>query len=104
MSASIELYGSRSLTRQQRAAVARAEAHAEIQARADAIAGDRTAQHISTVSRLTRHGLAGAGVIAAEAAVAAQHSPWAAQQIATVAEAGIAGIRGVIVEFAMERK
>lgn len=106
MSESIEPYQRRSrrLTRQQQEAFQVAETRAELQARQDEIAAQRAATHVANVTRLTRHGLAGASLVAAEAETAVQMSPWAAQQIASVAEAGISGIRGAIVQYAIEKK
>lgn len=104
MSNSLELYRSRKVSRVERREVEIADARGYIQARRDDIAASRAVSHVTNVTRLTRHGIAGATLVAEEAEIAAQRSPWAAQQIASVAEAGISGIRAAIVEFSIEGK
>jgi hypothetical protein len=66
----------------------------------DEARAELAAARISDLAKVTRHGIGAAALIAYEAEVAVQMSPWAADQIAGVATTGIAGIRGVISDLA----
>lgn len=101
VTSSLELYAPQYPSRQDRRAMQTLNRRTAVARAADIRRADLAANRISLVTKLTAHGLAGASLIAYEAEAAAQRSPWAAEQIAGVATAGIAGIRSVITDVAM---
>jgi hypothetical protein len=68
----------------------------------DRARAELAATRINAITHVTRHGVGAAARIAAEAEMATQLSPWAAQQIAAVAGAGITGIRTVVIDLATD--
>jgi hypothetical protein len=95
-----EPYRRRTLDRSTRAAIKGVDAQVQLRRAQDRARAELAARRISDIAKVTRHGIAAAGLIAYEAEIAAQISPWAADQIAAVATTGIVGIRGVITDLA----
>jgi hypothetical protein len=89
----LELYRSRKLSRAGSRQVQLARA--QDRARAELAAG-----RVSDIAKVTRHGVAAAGLIAVETEMAAQLAPWASEDVARIARVGMAGISGVIADLA----
>jgi hypothetical protein len=58
------------------------------------------AARMSDLGRVTRHGVATAFLIAADAEVAAEAAPWAAREIIAIAQVGLHGLRSELAGLA----
>src|SRR5205085_2750480 len=82
---SIEPYRHRPVARATARELAALDSRGSVQRARDLARAELAAARISDLTKVTRHGTAGAALIAYEAEVAAQMSPWASSQIAGVA-------------------
>jgi len=77
-------------------ALARVEAAASLQRRRDLAKAELAAGRISDITRVTRHGMAAASVIAVDAELAAHIAPWAQDAIARIARSGMNSIKAQV--------
>lgn len=96
----LESYHPRSIDRTTRTAIRSIDTQAQLARVHDRHRRELAAGRISDIVRVTRHGIAGATVIAAEAELAVQVAPWAEREIVALARTGIGGIRNVISDLA----
>jgi hypothetical protein len=99
---SLDPYRPRSLDRPTRRTHAGLDAATDLTRAHDRARAELAAARITNLAKATRHGIGAAALIAAEAEMATQLSPWAAQQIAAVAGAGLTGIRAVVVDLSTD--
>lgn len=88
--------GDRKLNRQ----ITQVERALALQRAVDVAHAQRAAGRISDITKVTRHGLNAASMIALETELAVLQSPWAEQQLRSVAVTGVLGIRAVVADLA----
>lgn len=96
----LEPHRARALDRTTRTAIRSIDTQAQLARVHDCHRAQLAAGRISDLVRVTRHGLAGASIIAIEAELAVQMSPWAEREVVAIARTGIGAIRNVISDLA----